>query len=70
MPLAMAINQGYLTPFHYYGIFDDIEYNLLPFDHNRYRQEDLNKVYIGNEKRYELILKSYRKYPSKRALAF
>lgn len=70
MPLSTAINQGFLVPFHYYGIYDETQYDAIVYRNGHYRKEDLEKAYIGNEQRYELILKSYLKYPSKRALAF
>ncbi|MBD5476840.1 MAG: hypothetical protein HDR17_12825 [Lachnospiraceae bacterium] len=33
-------------------------------------EKELNETYIGNVRRYDLIYKYYRKYPSKRALGF
>lgn len=68
--LRDAINKGALVPFHYYGIYDEIDYSLLHLVKGRYDEKDLNKVYIGNEKRYDLIYKYYRKYRSKQALGF
>ena len=35
-----------------------------------YDEKELNETYIGNVKRYNLIYKYYKKYPSKRALGF
>jgi len=70
MDLYTAINQGYLVPFHYYGIYDEVNYDAMRMRNGKYSEEDLNAAYIGNQKRYELIYQSYCKYPSKRALGF
>jgi hypothetical protein len=59
-----------LVPFHYYGIFDEVDYSQMRFVGGRYNEEDLNEAYIGNQKRNELIYKHYRKYNSRRALGF
>lgn len=68
--LMEAINKGLLVPFHYYGIYDETDYSNLRVVRGSYQEEDLNKTYIGNARRYELIYKYYEKYPSKRALGF
>ena len=36
----------------------------------RYDEQELNQAYIGNERRYDLIYKYYRKYRSLRAIGF
>ena len=53
--LKEAINKGILVPFHYYGIYDETDYSSLRLVKGRYEEKDLNKKYIGNEKRYDLI---------------
>ena len=68
--LKEAINKGMLVPFHYYGIYDETDYSGLRIVKGRYDEQDLNKAYIGNEKRYELIYKYYLKYRSTRAMGF
>ncbi len=68
--LKDAINKGILVPFHYYGIFDKTDYSQLHQVRGKYDDRELNKTYIGNERRYELIYKNYCKYGSKRALGF
>lgn len=68
--LFKAINQGVLAPFHYYGIYDDTDYTNLEFRQGHYTAAALNKAYLANQKRYDLIFKHYRKYPSKRAIGF
>ena len=68
--LKEAINKGILVPFHYYGIYDETDYSSLHLVKGRYDEKELNETYIGNIRRYDLIYKYYRKYPSKRALGF
>ena len=68
--LKEAINKGMLVPFHYYGIYDETDYSALSVVKGRYIETELNKVYIGNGKRCDLIYKYYKKYRSERALGF
>ncbi|MCM1112758.1 MAG: DEAD/DEAH box helicase family protein [Muribaculum sp.] len=68
--LQEAINKGLLVPFRYYGIYDETDYSSLHLVKGRYDEKELNKTYIGNAKRYDLIYQHYRKYRSKRALGF
>lgn len=68
--LKEAINKGMLVLFYYYGIFDETDYSKLRIIRERYDEKDLNKAYIGNSRRYDLIYKYYCKYGSKRALGF
>ena len=68
--LKEAINKGMLVPFHYYGIYDDTDYSDIHIVRGHYDDNDLNKKYIGNVTRHDLIYKYYNKYDSKRALGF
>lgn len=68
--LKDAINKGVLVPFHYYGIYDETDYSGLKLVKGKYDEKDLTKLYINNNKRYELIFKYYQKYKSKQALGF
>lgn len=68
--LKDAINRGALVPFHYYGIYDDVDYSSIHFTRGKYDREELDRAYIGNDSRYKLIYKYYCKYGSERALGF
>lgn len=68
--LKEAINKGVLVPFHYYGIYDTVDYSSIHLVRGHYDEKQLDKAYIGNKDRYDLIYKYYKKYPSKRALGF
>ena len=68
--LKDGINKGMLVPFHYYGIYDETDYTKLHVVRGKYVEEELNKTYIGNVYRHDLIYKYYCKYGSKQALGF
>ena len=68
--LKEAINKGILVPFHYYGIYDETDYSNVKFVRGRYEEKELNKIYIDNVSRYNLIYKHYMKYRPKRTLGF
>ena len=68
--LKEAINKGLLVPFHYYGIYDETDYSGIHLVRGHYEEEELNRAYIGNARRYDMIYKYYKKYPSKQALGF
>jgi len=68
--LKEAINKGMLVPFHYYGIYDETDYSALHVVRGKYDENELDRAYIGNIKRYDTIYKYYRKYRSRRALGF
>ena len=70
LSLRDAINKGYLCPFHYYGVYDDTDYSKLHLVRGHYEEKELNEIYVGNTRRYELIAKYYNKYSSERALGF
>ena len=68
--LKDGINKGMLVPFHYYGIYDETDYTKLHIVRGKYVEEELNKTYIGNDYRHDLIYKYYCKCGSKQALGF
>ena len=52
------------------GIYDETDYSNIRFVRGRYEEKELNKIYIGNVSRYNLIFKHYMKYRPKRTLGF
>jgi superfamily II DNA or RNA helicase len=54
--LQQAIDDGYLVPYDYYGLTDDVDYSKIRFQGNRYRVDDLEKFLIVPE-RNEAILR-------------
>lgn len=68
--LKESINKGWLSPFRYYGIYDEtVNYENIEFKNGKYDDKKLEKALMFN-KRGELILNHYLKYNSNRAMGF
>ncbi|MDN5302187.1 MAG: hypothetical protein PWQ60_1701 [Thermoanaerobacteraceae bacterium] len=67
--LKDAINKGYLVPFHYYGIYDETDFSVIPEVNGKYKEDELEKALMIH-KRAELILKNYLKFNKQKTLAF
>lgn len=60
--LATALNNGLLSPFHYYGISDDTDLSQVGWERGRFVASELSKVYTHNDNRTNIIFKSLEKY--------
>jgi superfamily II DNA or RNA helicase len=58
LPLAEAIERGFLVPYTYYGLTDNVDYSRIRHDGKKYKTEDLERFLIIPE-RNEAILKEY-----------
>jgi len=68
--LKEAINKGFLSPFKYYGIYDDtVNYDNIKIRNGQYDEMDLEEKLMIN-RRSELVMKHYLKYNSLTAVAF
>lgn len=68
--LFTSINRGWLVPYKYYGIYDvTVDYDNIRFLNGKYVEQDLEKALMINA-RAELVLKHFKRYRRKRALAF
>ena len=67
--LKEAINRGWLVPFRYYGIYDNIDYSGIEYKNGKYDERQLEQA-LSINKRADLILHNYLKYNSERALGF
>lgn len=68
--LKEAINKGYLSPFRYYGIYDDtVDYSKINMKNGRYDEKNLEQNLMIH-KRAELVLKHFLKYNSSSAIGF
>ena len=68
--LKEAINKGFLSPFRYYGIYDDtVDYDDINMRNGKYDEKDLEDKLMIN-KRAELVMNHYLKYNSSRAIGF
>ena len=64
-----AINNGWLVTFDYYAIFDEIDYDTIPWGSGKYDLEALENAYMVNH-RSENIVKNYNIYAGKHTVAF
>nr|WP_300083850.1 DUF3427 domain-containing protein [Propioniciclava sp.] len=55
-----AINQGLLSPFHYFGIGDNTDLTQVPWSRGRYDEGALSRLYTGNDARAAIVLKEVR----------
>lgn len=68
--LNEAIENGFLVPYTYYGLKDNIDYSKIRYNGQKYNVQDLDK-YLIIEKRNEQILKEYlEKGEGNKALGF
>lgn len=66
---TVGINNGWLTPFEYFGIYDETDYSVIPWRSGKYDLEALENSLIL-EKRIELVFKKYLEYRKKSTVAF
>ncbi len=64
-----AIARGWLSPFQYYGVYDDTDYGQIPWTGSHYDEEELLAVQL-REEMAERIYASWKKYKQTRTLAF
>jgi type III restriction/modification enzyme restriction subunit len=55
--LRTGIDVGILTPYHYYGCFDDIDFSDLPEDATHYGVRDLERKLIIKERHEAIVAK-------------
>lgn len=60
MELNEAIDQELVCPFIYYGMWDNIDYSDIKYDHKRYTERDLDKKLLVS-KRDEAIVREFKK---------
>ncbi len=58
IPLSEVIERGYLVPYTYHGLTDNIDYSRISYQNQKYRVDDLERHLIVPE-RNEAILKEY-----------
>lgn len=58
IPLYDAIERGFLVPYTYYGLTDNIDYSRIRYENQHYRVDDLERLLIIPE-RNEAVLREY-----------
>lgn len=64
-----AITRGWLSPFQYYGIYDDTDYSQLKWLGTRYDEEQLLSIQLQEERAHQ-IYKSWIQHKQTRTLVF
>lgn len=67
--LAEGIRRGHLSPFHYFGVPDEVDYSNIPWRSSRFDEEALTKA-VSTRARATNALEQYRTRGGKRTLAF
>lgn len=64
-----AIQRQWLSPFQYYGVYDDTDYSQITWLGNRYDEEELLQAQLRDELA-ERILQAWEKYKQTRTIVF
>ena len=67
--LFRGIDTGHLSPFHYFGVPDDIDYSQIPWRSGQFDPTALDAA-LATEARAHNALNQYRKYASGPAIGF
>jgi superfamily II DNA or RNA helicase len=59
--LRSGIDSGILSPYHYYGVFDDVDYSAIRYHGAHYAVRDLEKALVIPE-RDEAIIRKWREH--------
>lgn len=68
--LRDGIDSGILSPYHYFGCFDDIDYSKITRQHGQYSIRDLERALIIPKRDRAIILKWKEKAQGKATVAF
>jgi superfamily II DNA or RNA helicase len=53
-----AIDDGYLAPFQYFGVHDDVDLSALEWRRGGYRAADLDRIFTGDDARVMRLLRA------------
>lgn len=70
MPLAEAIERGFLVPYSYYGLTDDVDYSKIKFDGKKYKTADLERLLIIPERNAAILREYLDKGEGDKAIGF
>lgn len=65
-----ALEKQLVVPFEYYGVADGTDLSALRWSRGSYVEEDLERLYTGNDRRAELIAQKYLELRGGQALGF
>jgi superfamily II DNA or RNA helicase/HKD family nuclease len=64
-----AITRGWLSPFQYYGIYDDTDYSQITWLGSRYDEQELSDAQLRKD-RAELVWRAWTDHKQSRSLGF
>lgn len=70
IPVHEVIERGFLVPYTYFGLTDDIDYSRIRYENNRYRVEDLERLLIIPERNEAILAEYLDKGRSDKAIGF
>lgn len=70
MSLADAIERGYLVPYTYYGLQDNVDYSRIRYQNNRYHVGDLERHLIIPERNDAIVAEYLDKGHGDKAIGF
>ncbi|WP_414575101.1 DEAD/DEAH box helicase family protein [Anabaena sp. CCY 9402-a] len=70
MPLAEAIERGFLVPYTYYGLTDDVDYSRIRHDGKKYKTNDLERFLIIPERNASILREYLDKGEGDKAIGF
>lgn len=70
MPLSEAIERGFLVPYSYYGLTDNVDYSKIRHDGKKYRTDDLERFLIIPERNAAILREYLDKGESDKAIGF
>ncbi|MDR2171525.1 MAG: DEAD/DEAH box helicase family protein, partial [Planctomycetaceae bacterium] len=68
--LSEAIENGFLVPYTYYGLIDNIDYNNIRHNGKKYNVTDLDRTLIINERNEKIFAEYLSKGKGNKALGF
>jgi len=68
--LSAAIENGFLVPYTYYGLMDNIDYNNIRYNGKKYNIADLDKTLIINDRNEKIFEEYLSKGDGNKALGF
>lgn len=68
--LTEAIDDGFLVPYSYYGLTDNIDYNNIHYNGSKYRVEDLDRTLIIPDRNQKILEEYMRLGDGNKAIGF
>lgn len=68
--LAEVIERGFLVPYTYYGLTDNVDYSRIRYENQRYRVDDLERLLIIPERNAAILREYQEKGDGDKAIGF